>query len=209
MREHWRGMIRIALFAAALLAAPAAAKSDVPLSPVGLPFGPNTPQRVSAGHPLFRTVAIVETDALPERLGPAKRAAFVTALTGTLDRLGMLAADPAQARFRLAPSWLDMDSPFRISFKSKATVRMAWRVTRADTGKTIFAREIATVAESSGGSAPERKKGVERVALMTNIASAAGCIQQAAIGRPPGDCALTPGFTYRAPNPPVVMFLPR
>jgi hypothetical protein len=42
--------------------------------------------------------------------------------------------------------------------------------------------------------------GVGRVALMTNIASAMRCIDMAAYGQAPQDCALTPGFNYRAPT---------
>ena len=203
-------MIRtFALVAALLATAPATAKDDVPLSPIGLPFGPGTPHRVAAGHPLFGAITVAGVAALPDKLGPAKRDKFVAALTETLDRLGMLATDPAKARFRLTPAWIGLESPFHIGMTSKATARMGWRVDRIDSGKTIFAREIATFAESSGGSAYERKTGVERVALMSNIASAVGCIDKTSLGQPPADCALTPGFSYRAPNPPLIIFMPR
>lgn len=203
-------MIRLlAAIALILVAAPAVAKQDVPLSPIGLPFGPDGPRRLEAGHPLFGTVTIAGMEALPDRVGPAKRESFAAALTTTLDRLGMLASDPARARFRLTPVWVAMDSPFKISFSSKATVRMGWRVSRIDNGKTIFSREIATFAQSTGGSAPERRKDVERVALMSNIASAVRCIDRTALGKPPADCALTPGFGYRAPTPPLIVFISR
>lgn len=203
-------MIRLPMFIALILSAPPAyARDDVPLSPIGMPFAPAAPNAVTPDHPLYRTITLTGIDLLPAKLGPAKRAAFVAALTDALDRLQMLSKDPATARFRLTPRWLNMDSPFRVSFSSRATARLAWQLERIDDGRTIFRREIATTAESRGGSASERKKGVERVALMTNIASVAACLDKAAYGRAAADCALTPNFTYHAPAPPLIMFVPR
>lgn len=203
-------MLRLTAFAAlALIATPAIAKDDVGLSPIGLPFGPEGPRRLPTDHVLTGTILLDGMDALPEKLGPAKRDKFVTAVNETLGQLGMLATDPTKARFRLTPVWIGLDSPFKISFKNRATVHMSWRLTRIDTGQTIFSRQIDTSAESSGGDASARVRGIERIALMTNIASAAVCLDKAAYGNAPTNCALTPGFTYRAPSPPMVIFIPR
>jgi hypothetical protein len=203
-------MLRLpALAALVLVATPALAKDTVPLSPIGLPFGPEGPRRLPADHVLSGTILLDGIDALPEKLGPAKRDKFVSALGDTLALLGMLATDPSKARFRLTPVWVGLDSPFKISIKNRATVHMSWRLTRIDTGQTIFSRQIDTSAEASGGSAAERVRGIERVALMTNIASAAACLDKAAYGNAPTNCALTPKFTYRAPSPPLIIFMPR
>ncbi|QDZ07707.1 hypothetical protein FPZ24_09565 [Sphingomonas panacisoli] len=198
-----------ALAALALVATPAAAKDAVGLSPIGLPFGPDGPRRLPTDHVLTGAIVLDGADALPQKMGSAKRDQFATALSETLAQLGMLATDPAKARFRLTPVWVGLDSPFKISFKNRATVHMSWRLTRIDTGQTIFARQIDTSAESSGGDASARVRGIERIALMTNIASVAACLDKAAYGKAPTNCALTPGFTYRAPSPPMVIFVPR
>lgn len=203
-------MIRLTMLVAlGLLSAPAIAKDGTSLSPVGLPFSPETPRALPADHPLHGSILLVGTEALPDKLGPVRRDAFAGAVRDSFERLGMLATDPSKARFRLTATWVGLDSPFRISIASRATVRLAWRLTRIDDGRTIFEREIATSAESRGGMAPERKRGVERVALMSNIASVALCLDKSAYGRAPSDCALTPGFSYQAPSAPTIIFMRR
>ena len=203
-------MIRLTMFIVlGLAAAPAIAREDMPLSPVGLPFSPATPRVVPTDHPLHGSIRLVGIDALPDKLGPVKRDAFAAAVTDTLKRLDMLAADTSKARFRLTPIWIGLDSPFRISATSRAASHLVWRLTRIDDGRTIFEREITTSVQSSGGSAPERKRGVERLSLMSNIASVALCLDKSAYGRAPADCALTPGFSYRAPSVPMITFLRR
>lgn len=202
--------MRLILIPAALVVSttPALA-ADVPLSPIGLPFKPGTPRPVAPEHPLYHRIAIdpvvdmpgvVGAGATGGIMGAAKRSSFEKALRETLEKLNLLAPNAADAKVRLSPRWIDMDAPFKISFSSRATVRMGWSLTRIDNGQRIFDREIATSAESKGGSGSERATGVGRVALMTNIASAVRCIDQAAYGQAPQDCALTPDFTYQAPT---------
>ncbi|MEC3948356.1 hypothetical protein [Sphingobium sp. HWE2-09] len=203
--------MRTILFAAAAIAiSPACAMAaDVPLSPMGLPFKPGAPKAVAPDHPLYHRIAldpvadmpgVVGASATAGIMGAAKRSSFEKALRETLDKLNLLAPNETQAKVRLSPRWIGMDAPFKISFSSEATVRMGWRLTRIDNGQRIFDQEIATSAKSKGGSGSERATGVGRVALMTNIASAMRCIDLAAYGQAPQDCALTPDFTYKAPT---------
>jgi hypothetical protein len=209
-------MRALSLFAAIAIAPASAWAADVPLSPIGLPFQPAAPKPVAPEHPLYHRIAIAPVADMPGVvgasatggiMGAAKRSSFEKALRETLAALNLLAPSEAEAKVRLSPRWISMDAPFKISFSSEATVRMGWSLTRIDNGQRIFDREIATSAQSRGGSGSERATGVGRVALMTNIASAARCIDQAAYGQAPQDCALTPGFTYRAPTY-QIMFVP-
>lgn len=203
-------MRTLLLAAAAIAFSPASASAaDVPLSPIGLPFSPGAPRPVAPDHPLYHRIAldavadmpgVVGTSATAGIMGAARRSSFEKALRETLDKLNLLAPSEAEAKVRLSPRWIGMDAPFKISFASDATVRMGWRLTRIDNSQRIFDRDIATSAESKGGSGSERATGVGRVALMTNIASAMRCIDLAAYGQAPQDCTLTPGFTYHAPT---------
>lgn len=191
--------------------------SDVPLSPIGLPFKPGAPQPLAPDHPLYHHVALDPVEGMPSVVGAgatlglsgaAKRSSFDKALRDTLAALNMLAPSVADARVTLKPRWVSMEAPFKIGFSSKATARLAWTLTRIDSGKILFQREIATSAESRGGDGTSRANGVGRVALMTNIASVALCLDKAAYGQAPGDCALNPAFTYHAPTY-TIMFIPR
>lgn len=182
---------------------------DVPLSPVGFPFDPVAPQPLTPQHPLYHRIALDPVAEMPSvvgsgatggLIGTAKRSSFEKALAETLEKLNMLAPTEADAKVRLSPKWIELDSPLRISFSSHATAQLAWRLTRIDNGQEIFSREIETSAESRGGSGNDRAVGVGRVALMANIASAVVCIDKAAYGKAPDDCALKPAFTYRAPT---------
>lgn len=139
--------------------------------------------------------------------GAAKRSSFEKALRQTMDTLNMLAPTDAEAKVRLSPRWIDMNAPFRISFSSRASVTMGWSLTRIDNSQLLFQRDISTAAESNGGDGTARTVGVGRVALMTNIASALSCIDKAAYGAAPQDCALSPNFQYKAPTY-IIMFLP-
>lgn len=201
---------------AAVMLSQSAHAADVPLSPLGLPFSPARPEAVGPDHPLYHRIAlesvvnmpvVVGASATGGIIGAAKRASFEKALRETLEKLNMLAPSPVEAKVRLTPRWLGMDAPFRVSFSSRTSVRMAWSLVRIDNGQVIFNREITTSAESKGGDGTSRATGVGRVALMANIASAAVCIDKAAYGKAPQDCALTPAFTYKAPVY-RVMFLP-
>lgn len=204
--RYFRIMRYLTLALLALVAAPASASNEVPLSPLGLPMAPKplTPE-----HPLYHRIAldpvadmpnVVGASATAGFIGAAKRSSFDKAVRETLEKLNMLAPTDADARFRLSPRWLGMDAPFRISFSSRATARLDWKLNRIDTGQQIFRREIATPSEAKGRDGSLRAVGVGRMALMTNIASAAVCIDAAAYGHAAADCALTPGFRYEAPR---------
>lgn len=210
--------MRALLILAALAAPiPQAVAADVPLSPIGLPFKPLAPSAVKPDHPLYHHIllepvidmpAVVGTSASLGIMGAAKRASFEKALRETLNKLNLLSPDAAQAKVRLTPRWIGMDAPFKISFSSNATVRMGWALTRIDNGQTIFQRDIETSAESRGGDGSARATGVGRIALMTNIASAMSCIDKAAYGQAPANCALTPDFAYSAPTY-TIIFVPK
>jgi hypothetical protein len=207
--------ILLTLICVLAFSGPALADDDVPLVPIGLPFAPEAPTPVSPAHPLYHRIILAPVTDMPATIGAsstlglmaaAKRSSFEKGLRDTLDRLNMLATFEAEAKFRLTPKWLGMDAPFRISFTSRAKVRMGWSLTRTDSGQEIFQRDIATSAESKGGDGSRRAIGVGRVALMANIASAARCLDKAAYGQAPQDCTLTPQFKYDAPRPQMYMF---
>ena len=204
------------LLLAALIAVPsvAIAGHPVPLVPIGIPFAPSSPEPVSPTHPLYHRIAVMPVAGIPKRVGGTftlsiRQAEFDTALRDTLDKLNMLAPTDADARFRLTTTWGDLDMPFHIGISSHATARLSYTLARTDTGQSIFAREIATSAESKGGDATDREQETGRLALMTNLASVAVCLDQAAYGRAPADCALKPLATYRARSVPLIMFVPR
>lgn len=205
----------LVLLCAIAFSSSAQADDDVPLVPIDLPFAPEAPAPLPPTHPLYHRITLSSVSDMPATVGAsatmglmaaAKRSSFEKGLRDTLDRLNMLAASDADARFRLTPKWQGMDAPFRMSFSSRATVRMGWSLTRIDNGQEIFQRDIATSAEAKGGDGNRRSIGVGRVALMANIASAALCLDKAAYGRAPQDCALTPQFKYQAPRPQTFIF---
>lgn len=191
---------------------------DVPLTPLGLSFTPESPQPVPPGHPLYHHVTVDPVADMPSVvgasvtsgfIGAAKRSSFDKALRETLDKLNMLAPTDAEAKFRLSTHWQGLDAPFKISFSSQATARLSYMLTRIDNGQRIFERQIATSADAHGGEGGARAIGVGRLAIMTNLASVALCLDKAAYGHAPEDCALTPGFTFRPPRPPIILFIPR
>lgn len=204
----------IVLCLAAVATPGAAATPAVPLQPMGLPFAPESPRPLSPDHPLFHGVALDPVADMPGKVGkfliPITSAAEVNeALRQTLERANMLAPSDGRPSFRLLVRWGALNAPARISFSSEATATLSYTLIRVENGQELFRREISTVSRSRGGEGADRLKGNARLAIMTNLASAVLCLDKAAYGRAPADCALTPQMSYRARSPATVIFVPR
>jgi hypothetical protein len=186
----------------ALTASPALA-DDIPMVGIGLPFAPETPRPVAASHPLYHRIETGEIEGLPPTIkssalnwiAAAKRSSVNAALRDNFDRMNMLAPDAAAGRARLAVTWKGSDTPFRIATKNEASVTLHYRLVRIDNGQVIFDREITTSAKGGGVDAGMRDNGIVRAAIAANFASAANCIDHAAFGTAPADCALVPKFS--------------
>ncbi len=188
--------------AAALITAPAAAVDDIPMVAIGLPFAPETPRPVAATHPLYHRVEVGEIADLPTTVGSnplnfaaAKRSSIDKALRESFERMNLLAATPADARFRLTVTWLGSHTPFRIATRNTASTSLHYRLVRIDTGQLLFDRDVVTSAKGGGLDAAMRDNGIVRAAIAANFASAANCLDHAAYGTTPADCALVPNFT--------------
>ncbi len=188
----------------AMIAVPVQAGSDdVSMVAIGLPFSPETPKPVGSAHPLFRDVEVGEIQALPTTvkssslnfIAAAKRSSINAALRETLQRMNLLAPTAATARKRLEISWKGGRAPFHIGTSNTATVTLQYRLVRIDTGQLLFDRAITTSAKGGGVDASMRDNGVMRAAISANFASAANCLDHAAYGTAPHDCALTPLFS--------------
>jgi hypothetical protein len=210
--EHHRPMKLIPIIAALVAVAathPVDAKS-FPLTPVGLPFSPDSPKPVPPGHPLYRQVALDPVADMPDKVGkfliPITSAKEMNqALRETLEQANMLAPPGAQAKTHLQVRWIALDAPQKISFSSHATARLSYTLVRSENGQQLFSRDISTFSQSRGGDASDRLKGNARLAIMTNLASAVVCLDKAAYERAPADCALQPQMNYRAADPPRVV----
>jgi len=190
--------MRIFLIPALLLAAaPAQAGQSVPLTPpVGATFlyGGDGPRSVPDGHPLRGRITVEPVLEMPKRVGSllmpvTKPAEFDRALKATLEHAGLLAgpADPPKARLLVTWRWLD--APARFGTRAHATVEIGYELRRIDTGQTIFQREVRTESRAHGGAASERVRLNARMAVQRNIASAVACLDKAAYGAAPADCA--------------------
>lgn len=199
-----KGVMRNHIIAIMLVmtASPLAA-ADIPMVAIGLPFAPETPRPVAASHPLHHRIETGEIAGLPPTIkssalnwiAAAKRSSVNTALRESFERMNMLAPDAASSRARLLVQWKGSDTPFRIATKNEASVTMHYQLVRIDTGQTIFDREITTSAQGGGVDAGMRDNGIVRAAIAANFASAANCIDRAALGTAPADCALVPRFS--------------
>jgi hypothetical protein len=187
-----------------LLALPAeAASGDIPMVAIGLPFTPETPMPLISTHPLYHRVEISEIEQLPATvkssalnfIAAAKRSSINAALRESFERMNLVAPDAASARTRLSVTWLGRETPFRISTRNSTTVTFRYRLVRIDNGELLFDREISTSAEGGGVDAAMRDNGIVRAAIAANFASAANCLDRAAFGTAPADCALTPSFS--------------
>lgn len=189
--------------AARLDAAAAKPSNNIPMVAIGLPFAPEAPTPVSSSHPLFHDVAIGEIEGLPSTvkssalnfIAAAKRSSINAALSETFRQMNLLAPSPVAGRKRLVVTWLGDKTPFHIGGHNETSVTLRYRLERVDTGQNLFDREITTSAKGGGMEASVRDNGIVRAAIAANFASAANCLDRAAFGTAPADCALTPQFS--------------
>ena len=185
---------------------PAIAKSPVSLNPFAgaISFSPHRPKAVTAGHPLAASIVVDPIVDAPAKTGIMlntymKNAEINEGLVSGLRSAGMVAADPRAAKFRLTATWLEFNAPFRISFSSKATVIVRYELRRIDTGAVIFSRDVTTFAKASGGEGSARQKATARASVAANFAGTIHCLQEAAYGRAPQDCAVSPVGSFSTP----------
>ncbi|HYI63877.1 MAG TPA: hypothetical protein VEW71_03220 [Allosphingosinicella sp.] len=179
-----------------LAAVPVAAQARLPLTPTGPEARFPVPVRaVATDHPLFNRISVDPVAGMPRRVGSwlhpiTNPAEFDAALQQTFRDTAMLAGPGTAPRARLSVTWREIDAPVRIGAGSRASVVIAYELRRIDTGATIFQREIRTASSSRGGDASERLKANARAAILANIASVTLCLQRAAVGPAPADCAI-------------------
>jgi hypothetical protein len=192
--------VAVGLFATSAVASPG---DDLPMVAIGLPFQPETPRPVTATHPLYHRVEIREIDGLPATvksssmnfIAAAKRSSVNAALRDSFQRMSLLSEIPSAARFRLTVKWLGSHTPFHIGTHNTATATLHYQLARIDNGQVLFDRDITTSTEGGGVDASKRDNGIVRAAIAANFASAANCLDHAAFGTAPADCALTPQFS--------------
>lgn len=197
--------MRFPLAAALLLiAAPTLADpGEIALVAIGLPFAPETPTPVAPEHALYRDIAVGEIAGLPATIkssglnfiAAAKRSSINAGLVETFGRMNLLAAPERPARKRLEVRWGGARTPFHIGSSNTAAVTIHYRLARVDSGQVLFERDITTSVGGGGADASMRDNGIVRAAIAANFASAAWCIDRAAYGAAPADCALTPRFS--------------
>jgi hypothetical protein len=188
-------MLKHLLLPLLLLATPLAADARLPLAPTTPGAFPVPIPAVAADHPLRNRIALEPVLGMPRKVGTwlhpiTNSAEFDAALRQTLRDTAMLAEAGAPPRARLVVTWREIDAPARIGAGSRAAVLIGYELRRVDTGATIFQREIRTQSNSHGGDASERLKANARAAILANIASATLCLQRAAVGTAPADCAI-------------------
>lgn len=184
-------------------APPAKSSNDISMVAIGLPFAPEAPTPVGSSHPLFHDVTIGEIQGLPATvkssalnfIAAAKRSSINAALSETFRQMNLLAPAPAAGRKRLVVSWLGDKTPSHIGSGNTKSVTLHYRLERVDNGQTLFDREITTSARGGGVDASMRDNGIVRAAIAANFASAANCLDHAAFGTAPADCALTPQYS--------------
>ena len=188
----------------ALIATPGhGAPNEIPLVAVGLPFEPETPRPIAATHVLYRHLQVAEIEGLPSTIkssrlnfiAAAKRSSVNAALRETFERMNLLAPDGGVAHVRLTATWEGSETPFHIGSSNEATVTLRYHLVRIDDARILFDRRITTSAAGGGADASMRDNGIIRAAIAANFASAANCIDHAAYGTAPSECALTPKFS--------------
>ncbi len=199
--------IRYCSFIAAFVSAnPAYAGGSVSLNPLksSMQFSPHTPQVVAADHPLAGKIMVDPIVGAPEKIctfmnafAHAKElnAAFSTGMADA----GMASTGSIGGPFRLTATWVSFDSPFKISASSRAAVTIRYELQRVSSGAVIFQRDITTSAESFGGNAADRQRGTVRATISANFAGAIWCLEQAAYGNAPENCAVSPVGSFSAP----------
>jgi len=189
--------MRIIFLALLALTTPAAALAgpDIPLIAIGLPFAPEAPKPLSPEHPLFGRITFAQIDQLPGsvRFSVAAPGSIHKGLRDTLAQMKMLAPDAPSAKVRLIARWVSVEPSSPFVAKGDASATLAYQLVRIDTGETIFQRTIRTTIKASG-SHLDGTMGGRRGAVAVNFASLAFCLDKAALGSAPADCALQPLF---------------
>ncbi|WP_242185774.1 hypothetical protein [Sphingomonas sp. CARO-RG-8B-R24-01] len=192
------------ILACVLTATPVdAATNNIPMVAIGLPFEPESPTPVDRNHVLYHHVEVGDIEGLPTTVGSsslnfiraAKRSSVNAALRETFDRMNFLSPARGTAHVRLLVSWEGSTTPFHIGAHNRATATLRYRLVRIDTARVLFDRSITTSVAGGGVDASMRDNGIVRAAIATNFASAANCIDHAAYGTAPSDCALIPKFS--------------
>ena len=153
---------------------------------------------------MFHRVIVEDVQNMPSRVGSiftpvTDPREFNAALRSTLASANMLAQGAGDARARLRVTWRQFDLPFHIGLSSRATVAINYELSRIDNGQVVFSRVISTEAEAHGGNASTRAQGTGRAAILANIASVTLCLDKAAYGQEPADCAVSPVGSFSAP----------
>ncbi|CCW20061.1 hypothetical protein EBBID32_44320 [Sphingobium indicum BiD32] len=172
----------------------AAPSPDIPLVAIGLPFAPEKPMPVARDHPLYHRVAVGDVEGITAivRFKAAPPGRLHKGLRETLDRMNLLAPSDGEARVRLVATWQGLDSPASLLVASKeTTATLHYQLVRIDNHQVLLDRTIATTVKGEG-SALDGGMGMARAAIAANFASAAACMDKAAYGRAPDDCALQP-----------------
>lgn len=194
---------KFGILLSALIATPLAALGDIPMVVIGLPFAPETPRPVDSAHPLHHRIELGEVEGLPtivkssalNWIGAAKRSSVNKALRESVDKMNMLAPDTQTAKVRLSVRWVGSETPFRIATSNVASATLHYTLARIDDGRIVFERDITTSVKGGGVDASMRDNGIVRAAIGANFASALNCIDRAAFGSAPADCALEPKFS--------------
>lgn len=206
-----RTLTILAVAAMTLVSSPVTAKPAFSLQPFDAPtFALQGLRPLPANHPLYRRVRLEPIADMPAKVGgflaPITNAQEMSeALRATLEGANMLAPDPATAKAQLSVRWVELDAPQNLSFSSKATASLDYSLVRIDNRQEIFRRSITTYARSQGGDGTKRFKGNARLAILSNLASAILCLDKAAFGQAPPDCALKPMISFRAPAPRIMI----
>jgi hypothetical protein len=182
------------LFFAASALIGAAPSPDIPLVAIGLPFAPEKPMPVASDHPLYHRVAVGDVEGITAivRFKAAPPGRLHKGLRETLERMNLLAPDAAHAKVRLIATWNGLDSPTSFLVASKeTTATLHYQLIRIDNQQVLMDKIIATTVKGEG-SALDGGMGMARAAIAANFASAAACMDKAAYGRAPDDCALRP-----------------
>lgn len=157
-------------------------------------YGPEGPRAVPTDHALYRRIVIEPIAGMAKPVGKflvpiARREQVDEALRTSFERARML-SPPDAAAARLLVTLRTFDVPWTIGFSHQTTVVISYELRRSDNGQTIFQRDIKTQSIGQGGDASERMRLNARLAVQKNIASAIACIDKAAYGLAPADCAI-------------------
>lgn len=185
---------------------PAAAGDSVSLVPFGntIRFAPFAPAVVAPDHPFAGRIRIDPIVGMPGRIGSflntfVRAKELNEALDATIGLTGMRAKAPTSAPFHLTVTWLTFESPFKISFSSRAKATLRYELRRTGSEELIFRRDVVTSAESSGGDASTRQRGTVRATLAANLAGAIWCMEQSPLGKAPTNCTSNPVGRFAAP----------